>query len=54
MWVVILGRAISGMGGAGIMAISSIIILLDQVPAYLNIHPTANSKYESSNIGLRP
>ncbi|KAJ5037809.1 hypothetical protein NUH16_011410 [Penicillium rubens] len=31
MWVVILGRAISGMGGAGIMAISSIIIT-DIVP----------------------
>jgi MFS family permease len=26
MWVVILGRAISGMGGAGTMTISSIII----------------------------
>ena len=31
MWVVILGRAISGMGGAGIMTISSIMIT-DIVP----------------------
>ena len=26
MWIVILGRAISGMGGAGTMTISSVII----------------------------
>jgi hypothetical protein len=28
--------------------------LLDQISAYLVIHPTANNEYESSNIGLRP
>lgn len=47
MWPVILGRAISGMGGAGIMTISSIIII-DIVPkrevatwrAYVNIAMT--------------
>jgi predicted MFS family arabinose efflux permease len=47
MWVVILGRAISGMGGAGTMTISSIIIT-DIVPkrevatwrAYVNIAMT--------------
>ncbi|KAJ5882627.1 uncharacterized protein N7529_001299 [Penicillium soppii] len=47
MWLVILGRAISGMGGAGIMTISSIIIT-DIVPkreiatwrAYVNIAMT--------------
>ncbi|KAJ5589585.1 hypothetical protein N7537_012263 [Penicillium hordei] len=47
MWVVIFGRAISGMGGAGIMTISSIIIT-DIVPkrevatwrAYVNIAMT--------------
>lgn len=47
MWVVILGRAISGMGGAGTMTISSVIIT-DIVPrrevatwrAYVNIAMT--------------
>ncbi|CAG8885688.1 unnamed protein product [Penicillium egyptiacum] len=47
MWVVILGRAVSGMGGAGIMTMSSIIIT-DIVPkrevatwrAYVNIAMT--------------
>jgi MFS family permease len=32
MWVVILGRAICGMGGGGIMTISSIIITGENSP----------------------
>lgn len=58
MWVVIFGRAISGMGGAGIMTISSIIIT-DIVPkrevatwrAYVNIAMTLGRRSLGGPLG---
>lgn len=48
MWVVILGRAICGMGGGGIMTISSIIITGEDSPKSKLVYMLTVSRYCSS------